>query len=95
MRQVSYTLPLEDDIVKMLPAGTYRVTLTGLSDSGDTVSVEARNSADNGWDAAVTFTKTDSGKIGSKTVTVNANGKLRARITGETMPTSVKVRISA
>lgn len=95
MRQLSFTLPLEENIEKgTLPAGTYRVTVTGLSDANDVVSVEARNAANNGWDAAVTFARVDSGRIGSKTITINANGRVRCSIAGEVMPTSVKVRIS-
>lgn len=95
MRQVSFTLPLEENVVKLLPAGTYRVTVTGLSDSGDTVSVEPRDAGDTAWGTAVTFTKTDSGKIGSKQVVVTASQKIRCSISGEVQPTSVKVRISA
>lgn len=94
MRQVSFSLPLEENIVKVLPvAGTYRVTVTGLNEG--TVSVEPRNAADDGYDAAVTFTKTDSGKIGSKTVTITASRKVRVSISGEANPVGVKVRISA
>lgn len=94
MRQLSFILPLNDNVeVGTLPAGIYRVTVTGLFDG--TVSVEARNAANNGWDAAVTFTRTESGRIGSKTVTINANGRVRCSIAGERDPGSVKVRISA
>jgi hypothetical protein len=93
MKQVSFTLPLEENITKLLPAGDYKVTVSGLTKG--TVSVEARNVADDGYDAAVTFTSTDSGKIGSKAVTINANGQVRCSIASEANPGSCKVRISA
>lgn len=94
MRQISFILPLEDNVEKgILPAGTYRVTVTGLIDG--TVSVEPRNAGNTAWGTAVTFTRTDSGRIGSKTVTINANGRVRCSIAGERDPGSVKVRISA
>jgi hypothetical protein len=95
MYQVSFTLPLEENVIKTLPAGTYRITVTGLSDASDVVSVEPRDAGDTAWGTAVTFGRTDSGKIGSKTVTVTASRKLRCSISGEVQPTSVKVRISA
>lgn len=94
MRQVSFSLPLEENIVKVLPAaGTYRVTVTGLNEG--TVSVEPRNAADDGWNTAVTFVKADSGIIGSKTVTITASRKVRVSIASDRDPTGVKVRISA
>ncbi len=93
MFQKSFILPLEENVEKgTLPAGTYSVTVSGLRLG--TVSVEPRNVGDNGWGTAVTFTSTDSGKIGSKQVTIQANGRLRCSIAGETQPASVKVRIS-
>lgn len=94
MRQVSFSLPLEENIVKTLPAGTYKVTVTGLTAEG-TVSVEPRNAGDSAWNAAVTFTKSDSGIIGSKSVTITASGKVRCSIASDLDPTGVKVRISA
>ena len=93
MYQVSYILPKDNGVTKVLPAGTYKVTVTGLS-QGETVSVQARNVADSGYDTAVTLTKADSGIIGSKSVTINANGKMIATLTGATNPDQVKVRIS-
>ena len=94
MKQVSFTLPLEENVVKLLPAGTYRITVTGLTAEG-TVSVEPRDAGDTAWGTAVTFTKTDSGKIGSKTVVVTASRKVRCSIASDRDPTGVKVRISA
>ena len=95
MRQVSFNLPIDENVQKRLPPGTYRVTVVGLSDNNDTVTVEARNAANNGWDAAVSFNRSDSGRIGSKTVTVNANGILRCQLNNEIQPTEVKVFVSA
>lgn len=94
MYQISYILPKDENVEKgTLPAGAYKVTVSGVT-GPETVSVEARNSANNGWDAAVTFTKADSGNIGSKSVTINANGRVRCSIAGEVQPESCKVRIS-
>jgi len=93
MRQVSFILPKDENVIKVLPPGNYKVTVTGLTKG--TVSVEARNAANNGWDPAVTFTATDSGKIGSKAEVINANGQVRCSISGEANPGSCKVRISA
>jgi hypothetical protein len=93
MKQVSFTLPLEENVIKLLPPGTYKITVTGLTKG--TVSVEPRNAANNGWDPATTFTATDSGKIGSKSDVINANGQVRCSISGEANPGSCKVRISA
>lgn len=94
MYQISYILPRDENVEKgTLPAGNYRVTLTGLTNS-EVVSVETRNAGNTGWDAPVTFTRADSGKIGSKTININANGRVRVSISGETQPESCKVRIS-
>lgn len=95
MKQVSFTLPLEENVVKILPTdGTYRITVTGLTAEG-TVSVEPRDAGDTAWGTAVTFTKTDSGKIGSKTIVITSSRKVRCSISGDRDPTGVKVRISA
>lgn len=94
MQQLSFILPLDENVEKgTLPSGNYRVTVTGLTGS-ETVSVETRNVANTGWDAPVTFTKADSGKIGSKSININANGRVRCSIAGEVQPESCKVRIS-
>jgi hypothetical protein len=95
MRQLSFILPRDENVeVGTLPPGTYRVTVTGLTSEG-IVSVEPRNSANTGWVAATTFNRTDSGRIGSRTVVINANGRVRCSISGDIEPTGVKVRISA
>jgi hypothetical protein len=95
MRQLSFILPRDENIeVGRLPAGTYRVTVSGLTAEG-TVSVQPRTANDLNWGTAVTFTRTDSGRIGSKTVTIPANGRVRCFIDGDRDPTGVKVRISA
>lgn len=94
MYQISYILPRDENVEKgTLPFGTYRITVTGISGS-EVVSVETRNAANTGWDAPVTFTKADSGKIGSKTISTNVNGRVRVSISGEVQPESCKVRIS-
>ncbi len=95
MRQISFTLPLEENVVKALPPGTYQITMTGLVDNNDTVTVEPRNAADTGWNAVTTLNRADSGKIGSKTVVITASGKVRCQMNNEVQPTSVKVRLSA
>ena len=93
MYQNSYILP-KDNLVEdpTLPAGTYKVTVTGMSSATASVLVEGWNGS--AWTTLATITKSASGIIGATAITVPASGRLRCSLTGGANPNSVKVRIS-
>lgn len=91
MYQISYILPRDNNVEKgTLPAGTYKVTVSGLN--GTQVNVETWSGS--AWTAAGNKAKANSGKIGYLSVTVPASGRIRCSVTGLTQPGQAKVRIS-
>lgn len=97
MKQVSFNLPKDNNVIKKLPVGgIYKVTVTGLADTNARVWVSSRNQADDGWDAAVDFMHNDSGIIGSAGIGVNDNGLLKMELLSATGNTyNCKVTVSA
>lgn len=91
MFQKSYILPRDNNVENgTLPAGTYKVTVSGLT--GTQVLVEGWNGS--AWASLGTKAKAHSGKIGYLSITVPASGRIRCSVSGLTQPGQCKVRIS-
>ena len=95
MDQQTFYLSSNSDQTKRITPGSYKITVTGLSDPSAVVYVRARNEADTDWDTAVQITAKDSGIIGAKALTVNSNGLVGCYATGLVDHAGVKVRISS
>jgi len=86
----NYVLPRDNDVEKgTLPAGNYKVTLSGMSAA--TLTVEGWNGS--AWVSLGTKSKANSGKIGFLSITVPASGRIRCRTSAVVQPASCKVRI--
>ena len=94
MQQVSFILPRDNNVEGRLPAGTYRVTLSGFATSGaEVLTVEGWNGS--AWTSLGTKSKANSGRLGFLQITVPASGRVRCSIPNTVrQPASCKVRIS-
>ncbi len=95
MKQTTFDLATNISKVQQTTPGEYSVTVTGLVDPEAFVTIQARNAADDGWDTAMTISAAESGRIGSRLLVVNSNGKVQCYISSLRDPARVKVRLSA
>ena len=93
MRQINYILPRDNNVEKgTLPAGAYKVTVTGLS-GNEFVAID-------GWDGSAwavldaAINASEGGIIGGTTITVPASGRIRCSLSGTGNTNACKVRIS-
>ena len=92
MYQVTWNLPRDDNQERRLPAGNYKITVTGLTGQ-EFIDID-------GWDGAdwapivIGMHSADSGKIGGGAITVPASGRLICSLAATGKTNACKVRIS-
>lgn len=93
MYALNYNLPRDNDKeVGTLPAGSYKVTVTGLSGL-EFVSIDGWNGT--AWAVLASgINASVSGGIGALTIVVPASGRVRCSLSGTGKTNAAKVRIS-